>query len=264
MPWCLAVDPPRRPPFAGTGDGHRPSDLDLCHAVCVETPPSTPVPDSDIAFSTETANPDPVQPVVDTKRRLWIVAGATAGTILLGLAWLLLYAAPEARNAIQVEPRWLRCGGESIPYEIANADDNSSDPRPEFAIRLKGKKYDRCQMEFTIINTGDRKVHIDKLEFPGLAPGDAGGPLEADRNGGEFAPRDPAADDSSSAFIDVDSDLEGNSSFDELVDLRVRTSALPRMGSGVISWTFGQPRVHLSYLGIPQKAAGGIAISVTE
>lgn len=71
-----------------------------------------------------------------------MLAGTIAGTMTIGLCWLLLYAAPEARNGIQVEPRWLRCGGESMPYEIRNADDDSSDPSPEFVIRLKDKNYD--------------------------------------------------------------------------------------------------------------------------
>lgn len=197
-------------------------------------------------------------------RRRWIVAGSVAGTAALALCWLLLYAAPEARNAIQVEPRWLRCGGESMPYEITNADDDSSDPSPEFVIRLKDKNYDRCQMQFTIINTGDRRVHIDKVEFPGMAPGESGWLLEADENLGAFKPQDMGADYSNSAFIDVNSDLDGSSSFDHLIDLRFRPSTVSDLGTDVIASMSNLPRVHLSYLGVPRKTDGRITIAIVN
>lgn len=147
-----------------------------------------------------------------------------------------------------------------MPYEIENADDDSSDPSPAFVIRLQDDDYELCQMSFTIINTGDRTVHIDKLEFPGMAPGEFGGLLEATENGGTFAP----AIDDYSAFIDVDSDLEADSSFDELVDLRLRPSAVSQLGRNVKAGLSNLPRIHLSYLGIPQQAVGRITISVAN
>ncbi|MFI5427385.1 hypothetical protein [Aeromicrobium sp. UC242_57] len=97
-----------------------------------------------------------------------------------------------------------------------------------------------------------------------MAPGEFGSLLEADENGGDFAHVESGADESYSAFIDVDTDLDGTRSFDELVDLRIRPSARSDLGADVIASISELPRVHLSYLGIPKKADGRIAIAIVN
>lgn len=195
------------------------------------------------------------------RRHHWIIAGSLAGAVALAACWLFMYAAPAAREGIRVEPRWFRCNGDEVPFKIVNRDDELSDPYPAFIVDPKTE--DLCQMQFTIINDGNRAVHIRHLEFPSMAPAEGGGfPLELTENGGDFAPVAGAEGYASSIEVDVDEDLAGDgASFDELVDIRPRGA----VGTGKIqaSTTMrGLPRVHLSFLGVRGSIEGSINLKV--
>lgn len=178
------------------------------------------------------------------------------------ISWNAL-AAANAQRDIDAIPRWLKCGGVDVPYDIVHGDEepSGSTPQPAFVVPTEAftKPGAICQLQLTLVNEGSRDVTIESVGFPELGVTRLSGfPLELGENGANFPASSP--DDKGSAVVDVHETLEGGSTMDLLFDLRARESAT--LVPDRLTWVDMLPTIEFSYRGFTRTSKGSVAIAV--
>ena len=200
---------------------------------------------------------------------LAIAAIAAIAVVACGIAGWTAWTAAKARSEIDAVPRWFKCNGVDVPFEIVNGDEEDGEfagdpPIPAFVLSAKALDQPDtiCQLTLTIVNRGSRKVDIKSVAFPMLGVGAGSGfPLELAENGANFpsaSPNDPL----SRAIVDWDEPLEGGDSMDLLFDLRARADMAPHAAGGTTTMT-ELPTIKVGYRGFNGTVDGSVALMVT-
>lgn len=196
-------------------------------------------------------------------RRRWIVA-AVVGTTALVTAAIVVpvwgWASTAAAGQVEVVagPGQATCDdGRRLDVRAAEEDD-----RPSVVYRLDGRRGAWCQIPLSVRNDGSHTVTVGRLDFPAMLR-DKGGSGKGGNAGALVVDSDaslvPARrlDDSNTAVIDVDEQIEPGESLGMLVRVDINPYACQSAGPWRVS---DVPQVHFSVLGRNHVTSSAITL----
>lgn len=191
-------------------------------------------------------------------RRRWIVVGAVCVAVLMTAAvvvpvWGWASAAAAGHVEVIAGPGRANCD-DGRHLDVRAADDDAS---PSIAYRLDGRRGAWCQVPFTIRNGSSRTISVHRLDFPAMLRDKKSnhGALVVDSDASAVPAR--RLDESNTAVIDVDEQIEPGDTLKSLIKIDINPYACVSAG---VWGVFDVPQVHFTVLGRRHVTSSAIAV----